>query len=421
MAEDRRRVVIVGNGMVSHRLVAELDRSDLLSTWDVVVVGEESRPAYDRVALSSWFTGATESDLTLAEATWYEERGVRLLLGSAVTEIDRDAKTVVVETLSHSKFTTYTYDHLVFATGSYPFVPPLVGRELAGCFVYRTIDDLASISAWAASERVKSGAVIGGGLLGLEAANALQLLGLETHVLEFAPRLMPLQLCEGGSQALQARIGALGVTVHVGVAAEKILGEPSGSCDGISHSGESSMESDREADVVSAISLKGGSVLATDMVVFSAGIRPRDELAKECGLAVGERGGIEVDELCTTSDPSISAVGECALAAGRIWGLVAPGYEMARVVAAKLGALKDSSMVDAGSMSRVVATSDARSKTPRFLGSDLSTKLKLLGIDVVSFGDAQGTSDPACVEASCGLIAPATCTEESFSERTANQ
>ena len=350
-----RRLVVVGNGMVGHRLVDELDRIGALATdgypagGQVTVLGEEPRPAYDRVALSTFFGGATADDLAIGTTGWYAERHVDLLLNEKVVEIDRSAMTVMTDAN-----TTYAYDHLILATGSYPFVPPITGRDLDGCFVYRTIEDLEGMRAWAGIDGVKTGVVVGGGLLGLEAANALRLLGLETHVVEFAPRLMPLQVCEGGGAALRSRIEELDVQVHAGVGVHAAIADPA-------------------TGHVCGLVLSDESTLPADLVVFSAGIRPRDELAREAGLVVGERGGVAVDERCVSSDPAISAIGECALIGGRVWGLVGPGYDMARAVAKRLAG-------DHGA---------------RFGGGDLSTKLKLLGIDVASFGDAHGTEHPA--------------------------
>ncbi|MCW7991679.1 nitrite reductase, partial [Streptomyces platensis subsp. clarensis] len=241
------------------------------------------------------------------------------------------------------------YDTLVLATGSYPFVPPVPGKDARGCFVYRTIEDLLAIEAYA--KGATTGAVVGGGLLGLEAAGALRGLGLDTHVVEFAPRLMPVQVDEGGGAALLRTIERMGLTVHTGTGTQEVVTE-----DG----------------AVTAMKLSDGSELATDLVVFSAGVRPRDQLARDCGLAVGERGGIAVDAHCRTSDPSVFAIGECALAPdGRVYGLVAPGYEMAQTAAATI----------------------AEEDTAGFTGADLSTKLKLLGVDVASFGDAHGTTE----------------------------
>ncbi|MGH8690936.1 MAG: nitrite reductase large subunit NirB, partial [Burkholderiales bacterium] len=236
---------------------------------------------------------------------------------------------------------------LVLATGSSPFVPPVAGRDRRDCFVYRTIEDLEVITAIAA--RSKVGTVVGGGLLGLEAAKALQDLGLETHVVEFAPRLMALQLDDSAGRLLRRKIEALGVSVHAS-----------------KNSREISPGSERRNRLV----FTDGTSLETDIIVFSAGIRPRDELARRAGLAVGERGGIRIDSHCRTSNPDIYAVGECALWQGRIFGLVAPGYQMAEVAARHI----------------------AGETQVHFLGADLSTKLKLMGVDVCSIGDAHAST-----------------------------
>ena len=333
-----RSLVVAGHGMVAQRFLEELVARGGTNEWRVTVLCEEPRPAYDRVALSSFFNGATADDLSMVPDGFFLDTGIELRLGEAAVAVDRDAKSV--RTTSGD---VVPYDALVLATGSYPFVPPIPGADGPGAFVYRTIDDLEAIERYAEGARV--GAVVGGGLLGLEAANALRSLGLETHVVEFAPRLMPLQLDDEGSATLRRRIEDMGVVVHTGIATAAL---------------------DRGADgAVTAMRFADDSTLAADLVVFSAGIRPRDALAVGAGLEVGERGGISVDAACRTSDPAISAIGECAHVAGRTWGLVAPGYQMAAVVADRL----------AGG----IAT---------FTGADLSTKLKLLGVDVASFGDA---------------------------------
>jgi nitrite reductase (NADH) large subunit len=321
--------------MVGHKVVETLVDRGATARWDIVVFGEERRLAYDRVGLSSFFSGTTAEELSLVAPGSYD--GIDVHLGDPIASIDRVAAKVTSVGGS-----VIGYDALVLATGSYPFVPPVPGHDLPGCFVYRTIDDLEMIQDYARGRRL--GAVVGGGLLGLEAANALHNLGLETHVVEFAPRLMPVQVDEGGSAALRARIEELGVEVHTSMQTTELIAGPDGR--------------------VAAMRFTEGDDLEVGLVVFSAGIRPRDELARRCGLDVGERGGVEVDEACRTSDPRIFAVGECALAAGRVWGLVAPGYEMARVVADRL------------------LGGDAS-----FTGADLSTKLKLMGVDVASFGD----------------------------------
>ncbi|AUG77123.1 nitrite reductase (NADH) large subunit [Kitasatospora sp. MMS16-BH015] len=343
----RPTLLLVGYGMVGHRLLTALAETGAANRYHVLVLAEEPRPAYDRVALTSYFAGRTPEQLLLAEAGFAERYGYEIRLATPATAIDRAAKRVTT-----ADGGVLDYDVLVLATGSYPFVPPVPGKDGAGCFVYRTIEDLHAIEAYAAGAKV--GAVVGGGLLGLEAAGALKGLGLETHVVEFAPRLMPVQVDEGGGEALRRTIEELGVIVHAGV-------------------GTSTVELSAEG-AANAMTFTDGSRLETDLVVFSAGVRPRDQLARDCGLAVGERGGIAVDEYCRTSDAHVYAIGECALAVdGRVYGLVAPGYEMALTVAQQLA-----------------------ETTPRpFTGADLSTKLKLLGVDVASFGDAFGTTPGA--------------------------
>ncbi|MFF1353252.1 nitrite reductase large subunit NirB [Streptomyces sp. NPDC058297] len=342
-------LVLVGHGMVGQRFLEALAERGLTETHRVVVLCEEPRPAYDRVRLTSYFSGRTPDELSLTDAEFIARNGIELHLGDPAEHIDRDMRTVTARSGLR-----VTYDTLVLATGSYPFVPPVPGKDATGCFVYRTIEDLLAIEEYA-KEHATTGAVVGGGLLGLEAAGALRGLGLDTHVVEFAPRLMPVQVDEGGGAALLRTITDMGLSVHTGVGTQEIL-----------TGGENG-----EDGAVRAMKLSDGSELATDLVVFSAGVRPRDQLARDMGLTVGARGGITVDERCRTSDPAVYAIGECAQAVdGRVYGLVAPGYEMAQTVAA------------------AIASEDGQ-----FTGADLSTKLKLLGVDVASFGDAHGAAD----------------------------
>ncbi|MGC4794857.1 nitrite reductase large subunit NirB [Micromonospora saelicesensis] len=331
-------LVVIGNGMVGQRFVDALRARDPQGTWRVTVLAEEGRPAYDRVRLSAYFDGVSESELNLHTP----HDGVRLRLGEPATAVDRDRQVVT------TAVGEYRYDALVLATGSYAFVPPVAGTELPGVFVYRTLDDLAAIRAYARGRRV--GAVIGGGLLGLEAANALRLLGLSTDVVEFAPRLMPVQVDQAGGAMLRRYVDELGVRTHLGVATTAIRQGPDGG--------------------VAALELSDGTALDAELVVVAAGIRPRDQLARDAGLPLGPRGGVLVDATCRTADERIWAVGECAAVDGTCHGLVAPGYATAEVVADRLvgGA----------------AT---------FPGADTATKLKLLGVDVASFGDAHGTTE----------------------------
>ncbi|MGW2559907.1 nitrite reductase large subunit NirB [Streptomyces sp. NPDC001514] len=338
-------IVLVGHGMVGQRFLEALAEQGVTQRARIVVLCEEPRPAYDRVQLTSYFSGRTPDELSLVEDGFMDRHGIELHLDDPAERVDRAARTV-----TSRAGRTYTYDTLVLATGSYPFVPPVPGRDAEGCFVYRTIEDLLAIEEYAKTSR--TGVVVGGGLLGLEAAGALRGIGLDTHIVEFAPRLMPVQVDDGGGAALLRTIEGMGLTVHTGVGTQEIVTTDS---------------------AVTGMKLSDGSTLSADLVVFSAGVRPRDQLARDMGLAVGERGGIVVDEQCRTSDPDVYAIGECALAAdGRVYGLVAPGYEMAKTVA------------------DLLADETAESS---FTGADMSTKLKLLGVDVASFGDAHGTAE----------------------------
>jgi nitrite reductase (NADH) large subunit len=340
------KIIVIGHGMVGHKLV-ECLAQDAAHGLDITVLCEESRPAYDRVHLSEFFSGKTADDLSLVEAGFFERQNVRLLLNARAVSVDRAARAVTVAV--GNTLDTLPYDRLVFATGSTPFVPPVPGRERADCFVYRTIDDLEAMQECGA--RSKTGTVVGGGLLGLECAKALRDLGLETHVVEFAPRLMAVQVDDGGGRVLRAKIEALGVSVHTQKNTTAIV------------DGEHGTHRMQFAD---------GSFLDTDMIVFSAGIRPRDDLARETGLTLGARGGIVIDNACRTSDPHIYAIGECALWNGQLFGLVAPGYDMARTVAKQLLGNDDTAA--------------------EFSGADMSTRLKLMGVDVASIGDAHGST-----------------------------
>jgi nitrite reductase (NADH) large subunit len=340
---QRKQLVVVGHGMVGHRFVQAAIERGLTETHDITILGEEPRPAYDRVALTSFFERGAEA-LSFLPGGAYDDPRVRLRLGAEVVAISPRQRVI---TLASGE--DLHYDELVLATGAFPFVPPVPGKDLKNVFVYRTIEDLEAIRA--ASRKAKVGAVIGGGLLGLEAANALHQLGLETHVVELAPRLMAVQIDDAAGSTLNRHIETLGLTVHTGAMTEAVLGK----------------------EKVTGLALKDRNPLDVDLVVFSAGIRPRDALARAADLDIAERGGVLVDEHCRTSDEHIWAIGECAAPGGRMYGLVAPGYTMAEVVVdALLGG-------EAGS----------------FTGADMSTKLKLLGVDVASFGDAFATDEDA--------------------------
>src|SRR5581483_2191300 len=312
MTAHQKTLVIVGQGMVGYKLLECLVENGAAGDWRVVAFGEEPRAAYDRVNLSTYFTGRSASDLCLADPDVLNHPAIEFVAGDPVTVLDRKRRTV-----RSAAGRALSYDALVLATGSYPFVPPIDGGATdgsagPGCFVYRTIEDLDAIRAYAAD--CGTGVVIGGGLLGLEAAGALLGLGLQTHIVEFAPRLMALQVDEGGGRTLRRTIEAMDIAVHTSKSTTQVLrSTPGGRVEGLVF-----------AD---------GTTLATDMVVYSAGIRPRDELARAAGLQLGERGGVLTDDRCRTSDPHVYAIGECAAVAGRVYGLVSPGYAQARVVA----------------------------------------------------------------------------------------
>ncbi len=340
MEDKNDKIVIIGNGMVGHHFATTL-AAQTDNNADILIIGEESRRAYDRVHLSELFADKSPEDLSLGPENEYENLGINVSLGTPVVSLNPNARQL---TLADN--TRLSYDKLVLATGSYPFVPPIPGNDQPGCFVYRTIDDLDAIRA--AAEHAKTGVVIGGGLLGLECANALKNLGLDTHVVEFAPGLMGVQLDPAGSDVLREHIEDLDVTVHTDTATQEIVA----------------------SDTALTLRFANGHELTTDLVVFSAGIRPQDQLARDAGLEVGPRGGIVVDEHCVTSNADILAVGECALYDNRIFGLVAPGYRMAEAA---------------------VATICDRDES--FKGADMSTKLKLLGVEVGSIGDAHGSAE----------------------------
>ncbi|MDP4557125.1 nitrite reductase large subunit NirB [Halomonas meridiana] len=341
-SSNTQKLIIVGNGMVGHHFAEQLVESGALAGFEVTMFGEERHRAYDRVHLSEYFSGRDAESLALCDGDYYHTHGIQLRSGEAVTAIDREQQLVVTEQ-GH-----YAYDKLVLATGSFPFVPPIPGNDSEGCLVYRTLDDLDAIQA--AAKNATNGVVVGGGLLGLEAANALRGLNLDTAVVEFAPRLMPMQVDSEGGELLKEKIEALGVQVLTERATQRI--EP----------GDTSRL---------RMVFQDDKVLETDLIVFSAGIRPQDTLARECGLTIGERGGVVIDDQCRTNDPNILAIGEVALWNQSIFGLVAPGYQMAKTAVATL---------TGGDIC--------------FSGADMSTKLKLLGVDVGSIGDAHGNQNP---------------------------
>ena len=336
------KLVVVGNGPVGHNFLEYLVESGESEKYQVTVFGEEPLPAYDRVHLTSWFKNQSVDEINMVHDNFYPKNDFTLYTGDKVTKIDRFKRAVISESGLE-----VSYDKIIMATGSFPFVPPVPGHDRDNVFVYRTIEDLEKITA--AAKTGKIGAVIGGGLLGLEAAKALMDLNLQTHVIEFAPRLMAVQVDDGGGKMLSKKIQDLGVRVHTQKNTQNI--------------------SDGDT-AVHKMSFADGEELETDIIVFSAGIRPRDELARHAGLGMGARGGVVINNHCLTSDSDIYAIGEVALWDNKIYGLIAPGNAMAKAAVDHL--------TGAGSS--------------EFAGADMSTKLKLMGVDVASIGDAHGTT-----------------------------
>ncbi len=342
----KQTLVVIGNGMVGQNFLENMVASDIADNYDIVTFCEEQRLAYDRVHLSEYFDGKSAEDLSLVPPNFFAENNITVHIGDKAIEIDRQHKKVMSE-----KGLMIAYDKLILATGSSAFVPPIPGHDRKNCIPYRTIDDLDLMMA--AAKDAKVGAVVGGGLLGLEAAKALQNLGLETHVVQFGPRLMGVQLDDGGAAMLASKIEDLGVSVLLNRNTTDI--------------------SDGD-ERLHKMTFSDGKSLETDVILFSAGIRPRDELGIACGLEIGSRGGIVINNQCLTSDPDIYAIGECASWQEQMFGLVAPGYAMARAVVDQLAGGDE-----------------------LFTGADMSTKLKLNGVDVASIGDPHATTPGALV------------------------
>ncbi len=338
-------IIVVGNGMVGYKFCEKFVAQADNGKYKLLVFGEEPRVAYDRVHLSEFFEDGDAERLSLAPRSWYEENGIELYTNERVSDIHKTAKTV---TTSNDR--TFTYDQLVLATGSVPFVPPIRGVEKKGVFVYRTIGDLEETLAYADTIKGGKAAILGGGLLGLEAAKAVMDMGLEPHVVEFAPKLMPRQLDSRSSKVLQVKLESMGINIHLSKATNQILGNGK----------------------ITGMEFGEDDILDVDMLVISAGIRPRDELGKSSGLEMGTRGGIVVNNKMETSDPNILAIGEVALYNQMIYGLVAPGYEMAQVAVDQILGKED-----------IVMAAEI----------DMSTKLKLIGVDVASFGTPFMPSD----------------------------
>lgn len=333
--DDCESVVVVGNGPVGFRFLQRLIERQLHNKCRVRIFGEEPQPAYDRVNLTKYLDDADGDQLQYEPRSWYEQHGIELFTDDPVIEINRQQRTIVSRSGRQ-----VAYDRLILATGSRPFIPPIPGIHQSGVFAYRTVEDLQCIREYAT--RSQRAVVLGGGLLGLEAAHALTKLGVSVFVIEMAPVLMPRQLDNAGAGLLK--------TMVQGPHLKVLLQRQTISVNRI----ESGLH----------VQFNGGESVVADMVVVSAGIRPRDELATACGLSTGARGGIVVNDQLRTADPSIYAIGECAEHQGKLYGLAAPGFQMATTLAESL-------------IGRRAA----------FQGSNLATRLKLVGVNVVFCGE----------------------------------
>jgi nitrite reductase (NADH) large subunit len=337
------KLVVIGNGMAGARFVEDVLAADP-DRFDITVFGDEPYGNYNRILLSNVLNGSQDAkEIFLNPLDWYGDNGVTLHAGQRVTRVDRGAKRVYAGELM------VEYDYLVFATGSKPFVPPVPGTSLHGVFVFRTLDDCRHIAEYA--KGCKTAVVIGGGLLGLEAAKGLMTHDVKVTVVEMAPWLMSVQLDEAGGKVLGQTIERMGITALTGANTTELIGHTQ----------------------VTGVRFADGSEVQADMVVISAGIRANSDLAKECGLTV-ER-GIVIDDQMRTDDPAVFAVGECAQHRGVVYGLVAPIWEQTKVLA------------------KVLTAVDA---TATYTGSKIATKLKVMGVELASMGriaDVQPTDE----------------------------
>ena len=303
----KKKLIVIGNGMTGYKFCEKFVEHKLISTYDILVIGEEPRPAYDRVHLTNYYKGTSVEKLTLAPREWYEHNGIELITHESVTTIDRNEKK-----LTTNKHQSFEYDTLVMATGSSAYLPPIDGIHKRGVFAYRNIEQLDAIKEF--SLHIQKAVVIGGGLLGLEAAKALKNDGLQVTIVEQGQRLMARQMDEKGAKIIQEQLRGLNIDVLTNTITSEITGE----------------------DNVTGLRFVNGLILPTEMVVISAGIKPRDELARKACLRVGEKGGIAVNDQMMTSDSSIYAIGECVFSHGMVWDWVGACYDMAEVAASQI-------------------------------------------------------------------------------------
>jgi nitrite reductase (NADH) large subunit len=343
----RQKLVVIGNGMAGARAVEEVLALGGDEQFDITMFGDEPYGNYNRIMLSNILSGAQDtSEIYINPLSWYDDNGITLHAGSRVTEIDRASH--MVQTADGQRA---HYDKLLIATGSRAFIPPLKGARSAdgalrpGVFGFRTLDDCTAMIEWA--KRSKVAAVIGGGLLGLEAARGLMNHGCETHVVHVSSHLMNAQLDTTGGAILRSSLAKMGISSHLGKSTVEIAGE----------------------DRITHLVFKDGGTLPCDMVVISAGIRPNAEIGHSAGLTV-ERAIVVDNHMRAVDDMNIYVVGECAQHRGKVYGLVAPLWEQARVFAEHI---------------------TGRNTAAAYHGSKLATKLKVMGVELASMG----ITDPA--------------------------
>jgi len=342
MKTNKKKLVVIGNGMAGARTVEEILARGGADQFQITMFGEEPTGNYNRILLSNVLNGSySEEDIFLNPLVWYEENNIRLLSGKRASGLLRRAKLAYGE-----DGVPEPYDKLIIATGSRAFVPPIEGVTMIdgslkpGVFVFRTLEDCRNIAAWAKGK--KTAAVIGGGLLGLEAARGLQNFGLDVHVVHNSGHLMQQQLDAGAGAILRSSMEALGLHVHLKKSTTTVIGP----------------------EHVLGLRFADGGTLECDMVIISAGIKANWEIAAGCGLQV-ERGIIVDDQMRCPDDPDIYAVGECAQHRGHMYGLVAPLWEQAKVLADHI---------------------TGKNPSAEYTGSKVATKLKVMGVDVASMG-----------------------------------
>ncbi len=334
------KLIVIGNGMAGVKTLEHL-LTIAPDFYDITVFGTERHPNYNRILLSPVLAGEmTIADIVINDRAWYADRGVTLHLGKTITRIDRKRRIVTAD-----DDTVAPYDRLLLATGSSAVKLPIPGNDLKGVLTYRDIGDTEAMID--ISRKAKRAVVIGGGLLGLEAANGLALRGMQVTVAHVMPWLMERQLDQSAANTLQCALETRGIEFRLGASATEITG-----IDG----------------KVSSVTFKSGESIESDLVVMAVGIRPNVGLAESCGLQINR--GVVVDDSLQTYDPRIYAVGECVAHRGVSYGLVAPLYDMAKVCATHL----------------------AEVGSHYYLGTVPSTRLKVTGVDVFSAGNFMGTS-----------------------------